>query len=732
MRPGQLYWLIVGIIILGAVALRTLDPEPVARLRYLVFDTFVKAAPRSYDPDLPIRIINIDEESLSRIGQWPWPRTILADMVEKLKADGAAVIGFDMLFSEPDRLSPGELARTWKTLVDDQLKAEIAKLPSNDTVFAGSMAGTNVVLGFTGVDSGRTSPPQKTKFAFAGDDPMAFVPAYRAASKGIEGLEKVAAGLGSLSWIPDSDQLVRRLPLLVRSGDNLFPAFSAEVLRVAVGASTLVVRSSGASQVEAFGEHTGIDSLKIGKIVVPTDASGRLWLYLTPSDPRRYIPAWQVLEGSVPKAAIEGRIILVGVNAAGLLDLRSTALDSVIAGVEVHAQAIEQMISGEHLYRPDFITGAEILYIIGVGSLVAFIIYSSGAAWGALLGALSLVSVTGASWFAFTHLKWLIDPVYPSLAITVLYIASTVYLYWRTETERRRIQQAFGYYMAPARVNELARRPDKLKLGGEMRDMTLMFLDVRGFTSLADGMDAEEVTSFINRLMTPLSNVIMRERGTIDKYMGDAIMAFWNAPLDDPDHPRNAARASLLILSELDKLNVKWAANGEQAKPVRVGIGLNTGISCVGNLGSEQRFDYSVIGDNVNMASRLEELTKYYGVPIVIGETTAAALADMAILEIDLLPLRGKKQASRIFALLGDEAMRATEDFQALIARHDALTSAYRAGNFADAAQKISLCRASFNPGLDHLYDLYEGRILAFQNVPPPAGWQGEAITPDK
>lgn len=726
MRPGLIFWLIVALVISGAVFLRALDPEPVARLRYLVFDTFIKASPRRYDPTLPVRIINIDDEALSRIGQWPWPRTVLAELTDRLRDNGAAVVGFDMLFSEPDRMSPLEIARQWPALfADPKMKAAISQIPPNDRGFATSIGEMRVVLGFSGIDRGRAMPPQKAKFAIAGSDPTRFVPAYSAASAGLAELESAATGLGSLSWIPESDQIVRRVPLVIRSGEALFPAFSLEVLRVVFGQRTLLIRAAGASGMLSFGENTGISSIRVGQIVVPTDASGRLWLNLTPSDKRRFISAAELLAGKVPRSEIDGRIILVGVNAAGLLDLRSTAIEASVPGVEVHAQAIEQMLTGNHLLRPDFIAGAEIFYLVAVGLLVAFIIYRAGAAWGAALGALSLVSVGAASWIAFSRLHWLVDPVYPSLAVTLLYIAGTVYLYWRTETDRRRIRSAFGFYMAPAFVEELARRPEKLKLGGEMREMTLMFLDVRGFTSLAEGLDAEAVTRFVNRLMTPLSTAILEERGTIDKYMGDAIMAFWNAPLDDPDHVRHAARAALGAIDRLDELNrrlvTEFKSSSTDERPIRIGIGLNTGICCVGNLGSELRFDYSVIGDNVNVASRLEELTKDYGLPIIVGEATAAAVTDMALIEIDRISLRGKTQVSTIYALLGNEDYRAGARFQRLLIQHQALLGEMRAGRIAAALSALPQCRKTGGDELAALYDFYEARLAGQLREAPDA-----------
>ena len=269
----------------------------------------------------------------------------------------------------------------------------------------------------------------------------------------------------------------------------------------------------------------------------------------------------------------------------------------------------------------------------------------------------------GVSWYAFDAFGWLVDPIYPAIALTAIYLAGTLFVFLRTERERNRVRHAFSHYMAPALVERLADDPSRLKLGGETRDMTLLFSDVRGFTTISEGLDAEELTRFLNSLFTPLSNIILDEQGTIDKFMGDAVMAFWNAPLDDSAHPSHACSAALRMMNEMESLNARWReeaeAKGRNFKPVRLGIGLNTGICCVGNLGSETRFDYSVIGDNVNVASRLEGQSKTYDVGTVVGESTTARAPDFAFLELDLLKVKGKTEATRIFALLGDSCAQA-------------------------------------------------------------------------
>jgi adenylate cyclase len=732
MGPRLLYVLILGTVIVASLALRIWDPSPVARLRSLVFDAYQRVSPRTFDPALPVRVVDIDEESLKRVGQWPWPRTVLADLVTKLGQNGAAAIGFDMVFPEPDRMSPANTLRFWPNAEAlAGLRQEIEKLPSNDQVFAEAIGTAPVVLGFIAAPQGTSFPETKAGFAHGGDDPKLFAPYYPGAAASLEELQDQAQGAGSLNWIPDHDQIIRRMPMVIRVGDTLYPSFAADMLRLAQGASTYMVKSSGASGEKAFGEKTGIVKIRVGDFEIPTEADGQMWIRFTPEAKQRYLPAWKVLNGEIGREELEGRILLIGTSAAGLLDLRATPLDASVPGVSLHAQAIEQILQGSFLQRPDFATAAELLYILVIGLLIAFLIYRMGALGSAVLGGAAVAAVIGISWYAFDAFGWLVDPIYPAVALTAIYLVGTLVVFLRTERERNRVRHAFSHYMAPALVERLANDPSRLKLGGETRDMTLLFSDVRGFTGISEGLDAEELTRFLNSLFTPLSNIILEEQGTIDKFMGDAVMAFWNAPLDDNLHPSHACSAALRMMREMETLNERWReeaeAKGRPFKPVRLGIGLNTGICCVGNLGSETRFDYSVIGDNVNVASRLEGQSKTYDVGTVVGETTTARAPDFAFLELDLLKVKGKTEATRAFALLGDTAFKQSPNFITLAERHGEFLARYRAKDW-DAAEALSReCERLNTSHLDRLYALYRERIDYFRMNPPPPQWDGTA-----
>jgi adenylate cyclase len=373
--------------------------------------------------------------------------------------------------------------------------------------------------------------------------------------------------------------------------------------------------------------------------------------------------------------------------------------------------------------------------MLAIGFGLLLLLPRVGPRWTALLGAAAVAPAIGGSWYAYAEYNWLIDPVFPSLIGVLVYLASSTVMFVRTESERRQVRHAFGRYLAPAVIEQLAEHPERLTLGGEMREMTLMFSDVRSFTTISEGLDAHGLTSFLNHYLTPMTDAILSHRGTVDKYMADGIMAFWNAPLDDPAHAEHACLAALAMRSQLARLNDGWraeaATEGRPFREVRAGIGLNTGECVVGNLGSDQRFDYSVLGDAANVASRLEGQTKTYLVDIIIGEQTAEQAPQFAMLELDLIQVYGKTKPVRIFFLFGDESVAATDAFASLASPHGSMIAAYRTRQWAEALALLEVCRNQAPEILRGFYTLYEERIANLQAFPPPPAWDGvfEALT---
>jgi adenylate cyclase len=352
-RAGRLYPLLVFTVLAGAVAIRVADPFFVQALRLIAFDSYQRLAPETYDPALPVRVVDVDEESLERVGQWPWPRTVVANLLNRLAGQGAAVVVFDVLFAEPDQSSPQQTPPHASRAEPDADGPNAAGPASHDEIFAQAIGQSAVVLSTVLSNRPSAPPAAKAGFAFAGDDPRPFIPEFAGATDNVPILDAAAIGIGSINWTPDRDQVIRRVPLIFRVGEDFVPTLAPEALRVALGASTYVLKASNASGETALGQQTGLNHIKIGNIDVPTDAEGGIWLKFRPAEPDAYLAAWRVLDGENFVDEVAGRIILIGTSAPGLVDLRATPLDPAIAGVEVHAQAIEHMLTGRSIARPD-------------------------------------------------------------------------------------------------------------------------------------------------------------------------------------------------------------------------------------------------------------------------------------------------------------------------------------------------------------------------------------------
>jgi adenylate cyclase len=732
-------WLAPVLALVAALALRAAEPGPVQEMQLRVFDRFQRLSPRPYT-EVPVRIVDIDDASLARVGQWPWPRTVIAELVHRLFAMDAAVVAFDAVFAEPDRTSPARLLDGLAQVpIDARLRDQIAALPDHDAVLANAFAEGHVVTGFVFSDAaGGRAPHAAAGFNYGGD-PFANLASRAGTVVDLAPLEAAAAGNGAFTVDPDVDGIHRRVPLLFAYDGALYPSLAAEAIRVASGAHAYSVKTAGASGETSFGgTNTGITQLRIGKeLTVPTSSRGEIWVWYTAPVPDRSVPAWQVLDGHVDAQRIAGHIVLVGTSASGLHDVGATPLDPVSSGVTVHATAIEQMLLGEYLERPDWATGAELFYLAALGLLLALLIPRLGAIGTAVLGLCGVAVAVALSWTAYRAWHWLLDPVYPTLAALAVYLVGSLQNYLHSEAQRRRVRGAFSRYLAPTLVDELAAHPDKLRLGGEMRDMTVLFCDLRNFTSISERLDPEALTLLINRFLTPMTDVILSRRGCIDKYMGDAIMAFWNAPLDDAEHPRNACEAALAMGDALADLNATLAAGdgpfGRSLPLLAMGIGINTGSCCVGNLGSDQRFDYSVVGDEVNLASRLEGLSRVYGLSTVVAENTRERAPGLAWLELDRVRVKGKQHPVRVHALLGGAELAVGVAFRKLADAHDALLAAYRSQRWDEAWAQIDACRrlAGALPVGD-LYALYESRVEAFRRLPPPPDWDGVHVSDTK
>ena len=729
-----------GLLPVLLVALAKLAaPAGFAQVSGLVFDAYQRSSPRPYR-DAGVRVVDIDDESVRRLGQWPWPRTDLADLTQAIAEAGAAAIAFDLVFSEADRTSPRFLAeRQARQGASPAQLATLRALPDHDVRFAAAVAAAPSALGFflTQDRPGAVVRP-KAGFAVAGSDPGASLTDYSGAILPLQPLQQAAAGLGFVSIKGDADGIVRRVPLIARGNGVLVPSLSAEALRVAQGAGGMIVRSSDASGETNAGAPETV-GLKIGDAEVPVTERGEIWMHYTRPVPERTVPAWKILSGQLGPAEMErlfaGRIVLIGAGAIGLRDLVATPIRERELGVQIHAQAVEQMVLGDFLERPDWTAGLEMAALLGAGLLLALLLPSIGAWPGALLAAGLMAAAGGGSWYAFKERSLLVDPTAPMLALLGCYVVATLFTYVREEKQRRYLHGAFDRYLSPELVKRITDDPSRLELGGEVREMTVLFCDIRGFSHISERMGPQEIIRFLIAFLTPMTDLLLARRATIDKYIGDAILAFWNAPLDDPDQHDNAARAALGMIDRLERLNQTMPANKEASWPgrVEIGIGLNAGPCCVGNMGSARRLSYSLIGDTVNLASRIEGLTKGYGVSILMGEELAGALPAFATVEVDRVRVVGRDRPATIHALLGDEGLAQSEAFTAFAARHAKLLADYRQRRWDEAERALAENEAAAaDYGLARLYARYRASIRAFREHPPGEGWDGVTVAETK
>ena len=714
----------------------------------LVFDSYQRLSPRPYR-DAGVRVVDIDDESIRRLGQWPWPRTDLAALTKSIADAGAASIAFDIVLSEPDRTSPRFLAeRQAREGASPAQLAMLRALPDHDARLAETLAATPSVLGFF-LTQDRPGAPVRPKagFAVAGSDPGASLTSWTGAIMPLPQFQEAAPGLGFVSIRSEADGIVRRTPLVAKANEALVPSLSAEALRVAQGAGGLVVRSSDSSGEIAAGAAEAV-AIKIGEAEVPITERGEIWMHYTGPVPERTVPAWKILSGRLPPAEMErlfsGRIVLVGAGAIGLRDLVATPMRERELGVVVHAQAVEQMVLGDFLERPDWAAGLEMSLLLVAGILLAFLLPIMGALPGALLAGGLAAAVGGGSWYAFKARHLLVDPTAPILAVLACYVVVTLFTYLREEKQRRYIHGAFDRYLSPELVRRITDDPSRLELGGEVREMTVLFCDIRGFSHISEQMGPQEIIRFLIAFLTPMTDILLARRATIDKYIGDAILAFWNAPLDDPDQHRNAARAALEMIARLERLNAEMPEREGSTWPgkVEIGIGLNAGPCCVGNMGSDRRLSYSLIGDTVNLASRIEGLTKAYGIAILIGEELARELVadqdgheepNFAIVEVDRVRVVGRERPATIHALLGDETLARSPDFAAFAKRHAKLLDDYRNRRWDQAERALDEnMEEAEKLGLAKLYTRYRASIAACREKPPGDGWEGVTVAETK
>jgi adenylate cyclase len=677
-----------------------------------------------------IVIIDIDEKSLYRMGQWPWPRTVVADLIKKIHHADPKAIGIDIVFAEKDRTSPNQYVKLFEGFLKHRYPAlDLTWLKQdnsldNDLVLGNVVAEIPVVLGYVfqtendGLKNDVNAPFPSCKIRLEPQgmeyNDLALFSGYRAVLN-VDAIAQ-AETEGFFNVFPDPSGTVRKVPLLMKLDGMPYPSLALEVLRLGLGETEIVLH--GSEKIDT--PEKGLLGVSIGNRFIPTDDAGQLNVnYRGPGKTFPYLSAVDILDGK-HAGALNKKYVLIGTSAAGLSDLRATPFSSTFPGVEVHATVIDNILSNDP-FTYDIYTEIGITYtLIAVGGiLLSALLAFTGPLAGSLGGILFIGGAVICNYQFFFLQNKLVGISYPMLTVTGVFIMVTIFNYFVEDRQKRFIHGAFSHYVSPQVVNQLVKSPDQLTLRGEERNLTVLFADIRNFTNISEKMDSQHLGLFMNRYLTAMGEIIMHHQGMVDKFIGDAIMAIWGAPLGQENHAENAVRASIEMVGKLAEL--QNAESWKALPTIRIGIGINTGMVSVGNFGSDKRFDYTVIGDAVNLASRIEGLNKIYGTGVIISEFTRKALGDrFAYRFLDMVRVKGKEKPVKIYEPLQEGSLHYS--LKKEIETFDCAVQSYQTRKFDEAFQ---LMEGLYESHPSALHRLYMDRIQAYRKDPPPQDWNG-------
>ncbi len=727
--PSKLVQAALSALFVGLIAAHVgglVHIAPMQRAEAWLYDVWLKrTAP--IGPDDRIAILDIDEASLKSVGRWPWSRDTMAALVDKLHDHYyVGALGFDVVFAEPDNSSGlNSLKQLAKTDLagSREFQAALKQLVPRldyDARFAQALADRPIAMGFYFIPagygdtkSGSLPPPSLPLSVF---DPLQpGMPSATGYGANLPSYQSVAQGAGFFNMRADEDGTARQMHMVAPYGEGYYPALSASTLRVAFGGDPL---TAGVKTSSVLGRQYAAPWVEVGGIRVPLSADGTVHVPYRAGAPFPYISAAQVLAGKAPLAKLENRIVLLGSTAPGLADLRVTPFSNAFPGVEIHAHLIAGMLDGTTRSAPPWAGDAQLAAVLILGGVLTFVLLRFGPVVGlaASIGLLALLlAAYAAAWTRF----WVVPMAAPMLTVFGLYAFNTAYGFFAESRNKRQMTKLFGQYVPPELAAEMSQDPAHYTMDGQSRDMTVLFSDIRGFTNFSENLSPAELAEVLNAYLSTMTHIVQHQRGTIDKYIGDAIMAFWNAPVDLTDHASRAVQTALEMQAALPQLNQEFVARGWP--DVQIGVGANTGRMSVGNMGSEFRMSYTVMGDAVNLGSRLEGITKQYGVGILVTQTTVEADPVHVFMKIDDVRVKGKETPVAIYEPLGSKVdldpvvKQNAADFEAAFAHYqkqdwDAAESALRALNQRTPRK---------------LYDIYLERIAHFREAPPSADWDG-------
>ncbi|MBI5461683.1 MAG: adenylate/guanylate cyclase domain-containing protein [Gammaproteobacteria bacterium] len=689
------------------------------RLEYLAYDLRLTASvPQTTGASPHIVICDIDEASLQAEGRWPWSRARLAELVNRLRDAGAAVVAFDMVFSEaetnPVRTVLDKLG-TADPIVTRQLNARLSSFDA-DTQFAASLAETDSVLGF--VLHNQHTPPSgalPAPILTVPADLHTTIPALATSTGNLSALQNASRASGFLTTLPDTDGVIRRSPLVLRVGAAVYPSLAL------AAASTYLLVDTPDIRLTRIGTAETVDQIVLGDKHLAVDGRGQVLIpYRGPAGTFPHVSATAVLRGQIGNDVLSNRVVLVGASALALADLRATPVAGVFPGVEIQASILAGILEGRFPAEPAWAKGADFMLILLLGVALACALPYL-AAWSQLLTATAaFAGVTAGNVWLWTSADLALALSLPLLLILLLSVFNISYGFLFESRSRRQLKNMFGQYVPPALVEEMSQHPDRFDFNGESRELSVLFADIRNFTAISEALSAGALKTLLNRFFTPMTRVIFDRRGTIDKYVGDMIMAFWGAPVQDNEHAEHAIAAALDMLRAVRELQKEFAREG--LPEINIGIGVNSGVMNVGDMGSQYRRAYTVIGDAVNLASRLEGLTKYYGVHLVVGPRTRELAPGFVYRQLDRVRVKGKHEAVEVYAPLCRVA-ELSDTLREELALHEHALERFRARDW-DAARTLFESLHSAHPETS-LYALYLERIAHLRDLMLAEDWDG-------
>ncbi len=732
--PRYVLGLLILLVLLGHSA-RIYQIPFINHMDALIYDMKVRLTmPQSVDQR--VVILDIDEKSLAEQGRWPWGRDKLATLMNKLFDQyGVKLVGFDVVFAEPDESSG---LKSLESLAKKELKdvagfqstlRELRPQLDHDARFAAALKNRPIILGYYfsskegGVSSGAAPEPVFPAGTFSGRR-IGFTQ-WVSFGANLPEFQKSAAGGGHFNPLVDLDGTSRRVPLLVEHKGQYYESLSLAMVRNLLGNPPITPGYPGNSPASyAAMEWLDLKATGGGVMRIPVDENAATLIpYRGYQGSFPYFSITDVLNDRIPQEKLAGRVVVVGTTAPGLMDLRATPVGAAYPGVEIHANLIAGMLDGSIKHKPPYILGADVLLVLIAGAVMAFLLPMLSPFRATVVGVIVLLLLLSVN-FSFWHVSHVVLPLANGMiAIVLLYAMNMSWGYFVESRTKRQLTGLFGQYVPPELVEEMSRDPENYSMAGRKAELTVLFSDIRGFTTISEGLEPNELATLMNQYLGAMTLVVRKHRGTLDKYIGDAIMAFWGAPVDDPEHAKNAVRTGLEMHVALHELNKDLVARGWPE--LKIGVGVNTGPMTVGDMGSPVRQSYTVMGDAVNLGSRLEGITKQYGVGFIVGESTRELLKkEFVFRELDRVRVKGKEDPVGIYEPVGEEGAVAADDLDEIKLWNQVLR-AYRAQDW-DKAEVTLMNLQRIKPR--YLYDLYVKRVEHLRKEPPGENWDGVTI----